>query len=1121
MQSSITRIIRALGAAAIAFGLAVSAPAQVINTAPLSGVVQNSAGQPVAGARITITHMPTASVMLVTSDARGNFNREGLRPGGPYTVTVDAPGLATATVTGIDLAVESGAFVPVAMSAPDVVQMEKFTVTANSTSMLFDPATTDKNTFFNNREIQDMARPDRTIGGLLANVPNIIYNRSPAQQTITADGINNRYNQIMVDGVSVSDPFGLNSNGMAAQTNVIPLSAIEGVSVTSNPYNVRKGGFTGAFVNVVTKSGGNEFHGQAFYSFQNQKFAGQTLNDTHYPSGNFKNQTYGFELDGPIIPKKLFFMLDFEQRLFNQPPATPMYPLSDDVMSQLMAGIDALNSGKVTNANGVPINSGTTPLNPGSATLPAGNTVKDTTMMAKLTWLVDQNNTIVLGFKSTDGTRPTYPGFTSGYNNISFSNSWYNRYIKNKAFTAEWDSHWTDKLYTELSVGYSKYDSSNDYDQIQPYVQIQGVPVYTATGTSSSAYVTMGSDYSYQLNSLTTKTKNGELFAQYKLNDRHTLEGGVQFSSVNAYNIYVQYNAGYYIFNNFQSFLDYTSGAKQAIYTYRYNALNPGVDPAANFTESSLGVYLRDNWRVCDSLNVELGLRLDNPIIGAAPAFNEAFYNSAALRAYYNNDGFRNDSTYNGRVALQPRVGFNWQPKINDGKYKTTIRGGGGLFKGNMPRVFLGNSYSNTGFNYTSYWFSGTNAATPNYPVFSSDPNNQPTVGAAAPAMTVNFLSPGFKLPTRWKANIAIDQELPWWGMVLTAELAGSKVVNDIIYNAINIKANAQGELAPDGRPMYWKTYTSGTGSAASNTIDAAFSPASMEAMNTNKGATASFTLSLTRPMKADGWQWMLAYASTQVREAGFANSSVASSNWNGRTVFDPNAQELHRGDAEVRNRYMFTVTKKLNLLPALGPTTITLSGQRRSGLPYSLVASNDVNGDGNYGSGTGVTTYGADIMYIPNYNQTSVNGNTPYVFDSEASRAAFYQIVRKYGLKEGARTGINGQTLPWVSQLDIHIAQQIKLPGWRHSIEIAFDMLNFTNLINNKWGMVYGVDENYVKVMPMARMVYNKNTNSYAYSSVNTKLLGGGGIAPWLGTYAGEPANSRWSMLLTATYKF
>lgn len=1125
MQFLTSRVTRVLTAAVIALGFAVFAHAQAINTAPLSGVVQNASGQPIAGARVTITHQPTASVTTEITDSKGVFTRLGLRPGGPYTVEVSISGMAPAKVENINLNAETGAFVPVTVGN-DVVQMEKFSVTASARSTLFDPNATDTSSFVSNQDIQNMVKGDRTLGSLLANDPRIIYNRNPGQQYISASGINNRYNQIMVDGVPVDDPFGLNTNGMAAQTNVIPIEALESVALSTTPYNARKGGFTGASITAVSKSGGNEFHGSVYYTFRSSDLVGEHLNDKSYPLASFKEQTYGFTLGGPIIPKKLFFFGAIEQRYFNQPIPTPTYSLDASTMNQIVDGISALNAGVAANGNvintgaSVPFTLGSVPFpytytgtNPTGASQVLANTtgnpgtrnIKDTTALGKLEWQVDENNRITLGYQYSIGTRPTYPGFAtssaSSINNFSVSNSWYNLTKKNYAITGAWTSHWSDKLYTEVNLGYSRYDSSNDNNPIQPYIQIQGVPVRTGTltpsGTSNSAYVTMGTDYSYQLNSLTVKTKNAEAFASYKLNDSNTFDAGVQFKTNDVYNIYVQYNAGYYIFNSLAAFTSYASGTSQAIYTYRNNFLVPGVDPAANFREGNLGVFIRDVLRASRNLTFDLNLRLDNPIVNTAPAFNQAFFNAF---------GMRNDYTYDGQMVLQPRIGFNWQPKINDGKLKTVIRGGAGLFYGGMPRVWLGNSFSNTGFNYGSYWFSGTSPTTPNYPVFSSDPNNQPSVGTA-PTQTVNVIAPNFKLPSRWKGNITFEQELPWLGMKFAVDVEGSKVEHDVVYKAINLKQNGAG---PDGRPLYWNTYnvTTGTGSGQS-LVNSNFSSGCMEMLNTNLGHTAAVTLSLQRPMKADGWQWMVAYTNTQTVEATYNNSSVASSNWNGRTVWDPNVPVAHRGDGEIRNRYLVTITKKLDIF-SFGSSFVTLTYNGRNGLPYSVVAYNDVNGDGQYN----------DILYVPNYSETSIGGTTPYVFNSEADRVAFYKMTRQLGLKEGAAAPINGQRYPWVHQFDLHLSQEVKLPGWRHSLELAVDVLNIGNMLNNKWGVVYGVDENYVKTTSLATVTYNNNTKQYTYTAIYpTNFVFN---TPWLDkSYTGEPAASRWSVLLSAKYKF
>ncbi|MDF9827888.1 hypothetical protein M2103_001688 [Ereboglobus sp. PH5-5] len=1103
MLPTTARITRMLTLAAITIGFAVSAHAQAINTAPISGVVRTEDGRAISGAKITITHNPTSSVTRATSDSTGYYGRADLRPGGPYTVSIAADGYASYEVTDVYLAAESGAHVPAVLPS-DVVTMEKYTVSANSTSALFDPGATDKSSFISTRDIQNMVAGDRTLGSLLANDPRVVYNRNPEQQYISVSGINNRYNQIMVDGVSVADPFGLNSNNLAAQNNVIPIEAIESIAVSTSPYNARKGGFTGAYVNVVTKSGGNDFHGSVYYTFRNQDLVGEHLDGKSSPVSNFKEQTYGASLRGPIIPKKLFFMGNIERKDFNKPMPSPAYPLANDTMRQLLDGIAALNSG--TAANGNVINTGTVPFDVGT-TDGESNKIKNTVATAKLEWQVNNDHRITAGYQYSEGSRPSFPGFGSSggssQNNFSFSNSWYNLKKKSSAITGAWTANWSDKLYTEVNVGYKKYDVSNDYDIIQPYVQIQYVPVYTdltASGSSNAAHVMLGTDNSYQTNELSVKTRTIEAFASYKLGHGHTIDAGFQYNTNDVYNLFVQNTAGYYVFNSWNQFNAYVSGSGTDIYTYRYNKIDPDVDAAANFTEANVGMFVRDVWRVGKSLTLDINLRMDIPVIDEKPAYNQKFYDAFKIR---------NDSTYDGQVVLQPRLGFNWQPKINSGKLKTVIRGGVGLFYGGMPRVWLGNSYSNTGFNYTTY--ECTTAA--NAPTLSSDPNAQPTSGVNVPAtQSVSYINSDFQLPTRWKGNIAFEQELPWWGMKAAVEIEHTRVDKDVFYRNMNIVANTHGEAAPDGRPMYWARYNTatGVGNSTLNRINTNFSSSCIELTNSDEGQSTAVTLSLERPMKSDGWQWMVAYTHTNTIEAVYGNSSVALSCWRSRTVFDPNAVEPHRGDGEIRHRVLVNITKRLNLF-SIGATTLTLTYNGHSGLPYSLRAYNDVNGDGQYN----------DIMYIPSFGDTSVagDGNTAsnYIFASAADRDTFYKLVKHYGLAEGQKTKVNGQRYPWVNQFDLHIAQQIKLPGWRHKLELAVDVLNVGNMLNDKWGLIRGSDQAYVKSEAMANVVYDNNTKKYTYSRpVNYSRQD-----PWINSYAGEPAATRWSVLLSVRYLF
>src|SRR5690606_22633311 len=125
-----------------------------------------------------------------------------------------------------------------------------------------------------------------------------------------------------------------------------------------------------------------------------------------------------------------------------------------------------------------------------------------------------------------------------------------------------------------------------------------------------------------------------------------------------------------------------------------------------------------------------------------------------------------------GDFLIQPRFGFNY---TFDSERPTQLRGGIGLFQGDAPQVWISNSYNTTGLNYVSY----NPTYDPSIP-FGPDGLN-PTVPAGPgvlPTQNVNFVANDFELPSIWKANLAIDHELPWYGLVASAELLLTKVNN-------------------------------------------------------------------------------------------------------------------------------------------------------------------------------------------------------------------------------------------------------------------------------------------------------------------------------------------------------
>ncbi len=1063
---------RGLYALAMLLLTTLAAPAQVITTSSLTGTVVGGAEAPVAGATLTIVHEPTRAVATTVSRADGSFAVRGLRPGGPYTVTGAVAGRPNAEVREVYLDLDRGADISLRLPDEEVVVLAAFVVTESAIGRLFDPSQTGSGSYLTSEAIGNLPSGDRSINALARLDPRITYNRDPQDRAISVSGVNNRYNRIQVDGVSASDPFGLNGNNTAAERNVIPLDSVEALTVDLAPYNTRNGGFVGAQINAVTKSGTNEFKGSAYYTYRSRTLdlfgtdldlVGTKQDDKSYPLSQFKEQTYGLTLGGPIVPKTLFFYVAYEKVNEDRIPPSPTALPALDTLKQIYDHAKVLG------------------FDPGSFAPPDSNKLKDDNLLAKIDWQINGNHRATFRYNTVESSRPTFPGMGgsgSAQNNLSSDSAWYNQDVENTSAIAQLISRWSDSFDTEISLSRSEYHSEPKNNTTQPYVQVRNVPVPGSTYTS---YLSFGTEYSRHFNVLDTESDSAELFASYKLADRHTLQFGLQYDDTDVFNAYVQYRYGYYVYNSVEDFMKAGAGGTKlpSGNAYQYNAFVDGVDPAATFSEANLGLFVNDRWRLRDNLTIDLGLRLDTPLLPDAVPFNQLF-----LDTY----GMRNDYTYDGDKIVQPRVGFNWQPESSR---RTTVRGGIGLFYGRMPRVWMSNSYSNTGLNYASYFSSTT-------PPISADPEKQPTVGTA-PAQTVAFMDKNFQLPSRWKSNLAFERELPFWDLKLTAELEYSWVDADVFYENINIQQTSTG---PDGRVLYWGKYAAS--SSGTQLVSSKFTNRIMKLTNTDKGSSTVGMVSIERPRKDDGWSWKASYVRTDADEVLYATSSVAASNWNNRSIFNANDQDVHTAELEIRDRFLLNLSKDFTLF-GKNRTTVSLLYDGHSGLPFSFTYTGDANGDGQTGN---------DLLYVPVRGDTSVAR-----FATTADAESFFKIVDRFGLKEGSVVKTSGQRYPWVNQFDLSFKQDIKLPAWRHKVALCLDILNVGNLLNSEWGVIHGSNQFYVKRENVATVAYDGVAKQYVYSKVNSGLVENQ-FNPAVGA-RGEPAASRWSVLLSARYEF
>ncbi len=161
------------------------------------------------------------------------------------------------------------------------------------------------------REIQELPSISRDIKDVVRIDPKAWVDPTN-DDALEVAGVNNRYNTVTVDGVRQSDDFGLNDNGYPTQRSPLSVDAIEAVSVLSAPFSVEYSFFHGSTINIVTRSGTNEFRGSAFYYQGDDSLLGDRTRDTEVDLV-FDEEVYGGTFGGPIIQDRLFFFLSYEK----------------------------------------------------------------------------------------------------------------------------------------------------------------------------------------------------------------------------------------------------------------------------------------------------------------------------------------------------------------------------------------------------------------------------------------------------------------------------------------------------------------------------------------------------------------------------------------------------------------------------------------------------------------------------------------------------------------------------------------------------------------------------------------------------------------------------------------
>jgi len=1108
----------------LAIGLAIaiaSAPAFAQTTsANIGGRVTGAGDAAVSGAQITITHLPSGTASQAVSDASGRYAARGLRVGGPYRVTITKDG-KTETIDNVFL--QLAETTQVDASFEDATTLEAVEVTAANVGYSpFSSSAVGAGTTVTREQLDTFASIQRNLQDYARLDPRISQTDKERGE-ISAGGQNTRFNTITIDGVNTSDTFGLEANSLPTAKQPISIDAIEEVQVNISNYDVAQRGYTGANINAVTKSGTNDFRGSVYYVFRNDKMAGDryvAATDSYVAPPKSQDKTSGFTLGGPILKDRLFFFASAENYESTR-LGTEFSPLggSGTQVFITQTELDAIRNIMQTRY-GVDI----------GGTTPPANTILDVKdRLLKLDWNISDNHRANIRYNKTDESTPIFPGF--GTRSLSLSSHWYAQEKTFESLVGQWFADWSDTFSTEFRASRRDYDSVplNNSNLPQVTVQINGgtAPPGVLGGTRT---VLFGTERSRHFNVLQTTTDNAYFAGNLFLGD-HELKAGIDWERNDVFNAFLQDTRGTYNFGCISSTVAVGNSpiCTQSLesgrpFTYSVQTARPGRvldDGIARWELENLGLFLQDTWAVNYNLTVVAGFRLDRTGMPDSPLFNSAaaaapgplVVTSGRPRAT-GGFGLNNSTTLDGELLWQPRVGFNY---TFDSERQTQLRGGFGLFQGSAANVWLSNPYSNTGIATQTIGcgISGFSACATTGPgIFTPDIANQPTTFAGTlPASNVDFLDENLDQPSVWKANLALEHELPWWGAILSTELVLTQVEDGIYYQHLNLGTATR--TGTDGRALFWSPGGYNTACWGSNggvvtaapctgingvisrfQNNAAFNNV-LIARPTSKGGGENFTIALSRPRQNDAWSWSVAYSYTDATEVSPLTSSVANSNWVNNNTFNPNEEVEARANYVIRDRLIGSLSYRHFFFDGYA-TDIGLFYEGRKGKPFSWTYINDINGDG-------VT--GNDLMYIP----TALGSGEVVFRGGAAEEAQFWAIVNQYGLNRYAGRVVerNADFAPWVNNLDMRISQQ--LPGFMdgHKTELVFDILNVGNLINKDWGRIEEIG------FPLNRSF----VNYLGLDSQGRYIYGLGSVEqPFVRQARGE---SQWAAQVTLRYSF
>ncbi len=620
-------------------------------TGLIQGTVNDPNGAVVSGASVNVKNTETGFERTVTSNSDGFFSAP-LLPLGKYRITITASGFTDAVLENAEITVGQTLSLKIDLKIGGAVE----TVDVSSEAEGVETARTELSTQINERSVENLPINRRDFSRFALLTPGVSIVQGPDGDEISINGQKGIQNNVSIDGADANNPFFGEQRGGQRPAFTISLESVKEFQVVPVGASAEFGRASGGFINVVTKSGTNEFSGAAFVFFRNQGLSGQSKDavDAGLPTEDFRNYQFGGNVGGPIKKDRAFFFLAYERNDGRSSKPNSIDPILANIFRTRFGSTE---QGVIERTN-----------------------VADV-LLGKVDINVNKNNLLTLRHnysraEQVNGTFdvPTW-GISANGRESGNSNSFIGQLVTN--FSAN--------LLNEFRFQYAKEERPRFYDG----PDLPDTTIGTFDGSISYRF---GRPFFLPVPSNDTRFQFTDNFTV--ISGNHAIKFGADINRVKNSQTFIGFARGRYIFaaptisgaiTGFQNYINGVSASALALYLQFAPIGNRTVADAGTqeFSVFEPGIYVQDNWQAKRNLTLNLGFRWEGQYQPEAiNAPNQTRYGQ-----------FLNDPRFpsNGKIpdftdGYSPRLGLSYSPG-NDGK--TAIRLGAGLFYARIPGLVL------------------------------------------------------------------------------------------------------------------------------------------------------------------------------------------------------------------------------------------------------------------------------------------------------------------------------------------------------------------------------------------------------------------------------------------------